>query len=81
MQRKSKKEATWCTPSKLLSQEVGLLLPPTPVYFLEDSRRFYELLSSVLLLLSLTVLQLESVETIIASKLSRNEYKNTEERS
>ncbi|UYV75941.1 hypothetical protein LAZ67_13001872 [Cordylochernes scorpioides] len=36
-------------------------LPPTPVYFLEDSRRFYELLSSVLLLLSLTVLQLESL--------------------
>ncbi|UYV82241.1 hypothetical protein LAZ67_21001435 [Cordylochernes scorpioides] len=33
-------------------------LPPTPVYFLEDSRRFYELLSPVLLLLSLTVLQL-----------------------
>ncbi|UYV82442.1 K02A2.6-like, partial [Cordylochernes scorpioides] len=34
-------------------------LPPTPVYFLEDSRRFYELLSPVLLLLSLTVLQLK----------------------
>ncbi|UYV75715.1 K02A2.6-like [Cordylochernes scorpioides] len=33
-------------------------LPPTPVYFLEDSRRFNELLSPVLLLLSLTVLQL-----------------------
>ncbi|UYV84612.1 hypothetical protein LAZ67_X002831 [Cordylochernes scorpioides] len=33
-------------------------LTPTPVYFLEDSRRFYELLSPVLLLLSLTVLQL-----------------------
>ncbi|UYV71163.1 hypothetical protein LAZ67_8001966 [Cordylochernes scorpioides] len=33
-------------------------LPLTPVYFLEDSRRFYELLSPVLLLLSLTVLQL-----------------------
>ncbi|UYV64930.1 K02A2.6-like [Cordylochernes scorpioides] len=33
-------------------------LPPTPVYFLEDSRRFYELLSPVLLLLSLIVLQL-----------------------
>ncbi|UYV78933.1 hypothetical protein LAZ67_17000306 [Cordylochernes scorpioides] len=33
-------------------------LPPTPVYFLEDSRRFYELLPPVLLLLSLTVLQL-----------------------
>ncbi|UYV83438.1 hypothetical protein LAZ67_23001008 [Cordylochernes scorpioides] len=33
-------------------------LPPTPVYFLEDSRRFYELLSPFLLLLSLTVLQL-----------------------
>ncbi|UYV64103.1 OVOL1 [Cordylochernes scorpioides] len=35
-------------------------LPPTPVYFLEDSRRFYELLSPVLLLLSLTVLQLHA---------------------
>ncbi|UYV72227.1 hypothetical protein LAZ67_9002251 [Cordylochernes scorpioides] len=34
-------------------------LPPTPVYFLEDSRRFYELLSPVLLLLS--VLQLVSL--------------------
>ncbi|UYV85003.1 hypothetical protein LAZ67_X004225 [Cordylochernes scorpioides] len=33
-------------------------LPPTPVYFLEYSRRFYELLSPVLLLLSITVLQL-----------------------
>ncbi|UYV81791.1 hypothetical protein LAZ67_20002382 [Cordylochernes scorpioides] len=33
-------------------------LPPTPVYFLEDSRRFYELLSPVLRLLSFTVLQL-----------------------
>ncbi|UYV78634.1 K02A2.6-like, partial [Cordylochernes scorpioides] len=32
-------------------------LPPTPVYFLEDSRRFYGLLSPVLLLVSLTVLQ------------------------
>ncbi|UYV70991.1 K02A2.6-like, partial [Cordylochernes scorpioides] len=31
-------------------------LPPTPVYFLEDSKRFYELLFPVLLLLSLTVL-------------------------
>ncbi|UYV75000.1 hypothetical protein LAZ67_12002060 [Cordylochernes scorpioides] len=35
-------------------------LPPTPVYFLEDSR-FYELLSPVLILLSLTVLQLVSL--------------------
>ncbi|UYV75671.1 hypothetical protein LAZ67_13000963 [Cordylochernes scorpioides] len=33
-------------------------LPPTPMYFLEDSRRLYELLSPVLLLLTLTVLQL-----------------------
>ncbi|UYV83410.1 hypothetical protein LAZ67_23000910 [Cordylochernes scorpioides] len=33
-------------------------LPPTPVYFLEDSRRFYELLSPVLLILSRTVVQL-----------------------
>ncbi|UYV70030.1 hypothetical protein LAZ67_7001535 [Cordylochernes scorpioides] len=29
------------------------------MYFLEDSRRFYELLSPVLILLSLTVLQLK----------------------
>ncbi|UYV85137.1 hypothetical protein LAZ67_X004704 [Cordylochernes scorpioides] len=36
-------------------------LPPAPVYFLEDSRRFYELQSPVLLLLSLTVLQLVSL--------------------
>ncbi|UYV60586.1 hypothetical protein LAZ67_1001596 [Cordylochernes scorpioides] len=49
--KRSKNEATWCTPSKLLSQEVNCCLPPTPVYFLEDSRRFYELLSPVLLLL------------------------------
>ncbi|UYV84451.1 hypothetical protein LAZ67_X002227 [Cordylochernes scorpioides] len=35
-------------------------LPPTLVYFLEDSRRFYELLSPVMLLLSLTVLQLDA---------------------
>ncbi|UYV72962.1 hypothetical protein LAZ67_10001281 [Cordylochernes scorpioides] len=35
--------------------------PPMPVCFLEDSGRFYELLSPVLLLLSLTVLQLVSV--------------------
>ncbi|UYV75036.1 hypothetical protein LAZ67_12002197 [Cordylochernes scorpioides] len=58
MQRESKNEATWCTPSKLLSQEVGLQLTADAVYFLEDSRRFYELLSPVLLLISLTVLQL-----------------------
>ncbi|UYV61972.1 hypothetical protein LAZ67_1007226 [Cordylochernes scorpioides] len=36
-------------------------LPPTPVYFLEDSIRFYELLSPFQLLLSLTVLQLASL--------------------
>ncbi|UYV84547.1 hypothetical protein LAZ67_X002588 [Cordylochernes scorpioides] len=40
-------------------------LPPTPVYFLEDSRRFYELLSPVLLLLSLTVLQLVVIPNIL----------------
>ncbi|UYV65666.1 RASGRP1 [Cordylochernes scorpioides] len=34
-------------------------LPPTPVYFLEDSRKFYELLSPVLLLFFFTVLQLK----------------------
>ncbi|UYV72377.1 hypothetical protein LAZ67_9002838 [Cordylochernes scorpioides] len=40
---------------KLLSD---CCLLPTPVYFLEDSRRLFELLSPVLLLLSLIVLQL-----------------------
>ncbi|UYV79000.1 hypothetical protein LAZ67_17000609 [Cordylochernes scorpioides] len=35
-------------------------LPPTPVCFLEDSGRFYELLSPILLLLSLIVLQLHT---------------------
>ncbi|UYV65367.1 hypothetical protein LAZ67_3004081 [Cordylochernes scorpioides] len=40
------------------SKRLDFCLPPTPVYFLEDSRRFYQLLSPVLLLLSLTVLQL-----------------------
>ncbi|UYV79411.1 K02A2.6-like [Cordylochernes scorpioides] len=39
-------------------------LPPTPVYFLEYSRRFYGLLSPVLLLLSLTVLQLNGFRSI-----------------
>ncbi|UYV74019.1 hypothetical protein LAZ67_11001859 [Cordylochernes scorpioides] len=34
-------------------------LPPTPVYFLENSRRFYQLQSPVLRLLSFTVLQLQ----------------------
>ncbi|UYV63496.1 hypothetical protein LAZ67_2004311 [Cordylochernes scorpioides] len=58
---RSKNEATWCTPSKLLSQEVGLLLTADAVYFLENSRSFYELLSPVLLLLSLIVLQLVSL--------------------
>ncbi|UYV77265.1 K02A2.6-like [Cordylochernes scorpioides] len=47
----------------LLSQEVGLLLTADAVYFLEDSRRFYELLSPVLLLLYLTVLQLQEWAT------------------
>ncbi|UYV71059.1 K02A2.6-like [Cordylochernes scorpioides] len=44
-------------------------LPPTLVYFLEDYRRFYELLSPVLLLLSLTVLQLVSllIEEIVTN--------------
>ncbi|UYV81786.1 K02A2.6-like [Cordylochernes scorpioides] len=45
-------------------------LPPTPVYFLEDSRRFYELLSPVLLLLSLTVLQLLKDKPYSRSRLS-----------
>ncbi|UYV75480.1 hypothetical protein LAZ67_13000376 [Cordylochernes scorpioides] len=43
---------------ELIEGKSDCCLPPTPVYFLEDSRRFYELLSPVLLLLSLTVLQL-----------------------
>ncbi|UYV64861.1 hypothetical protein LAZ67_3002193 [Cordylochernes scorpioides] len=50
-----KNEATWCTPSKLLSQEIGLLLTADAGVL---PGRFYELLSPVLLLLSLTVLQL-----------------------
>ncbi|UYV64161.1 CPNE9 [Cordylochernes scorpioides] len=41
-------------------------LPPTPVYFL-DSRRFYELLSPVLLLISLTVLQLSMIKIKITA--------------
>ncbi|UYV78554.1 K02A2.6-like [Cordylochernes scorpioides] len=42
--------------------------PPKPVYFLEDSRRFYEPLSPVLLLLSMTVLQLAAlVAPVLAS--------------
>ncbi|UYV71776.1 hypothetical protein LAZ67_9000345 [Cordylochernes scorpioides] len=50
-------------------------LPPTPVYFLEYSRRFYGLLSPVLLLLSLTVLQLiarrrEMEYNILTGKIS-----------
>ncbi|UYV70875.1 hypothetical protein LAZ67_8000941 [Cordylochernes scorpioides] len=43
-------------------------LPPKPVYFLEDSRRFYELLSPVLLLLSLTVLQLSETCESVSSR-------------
>ncbi|UYV82874.1 K02A2.6-like, partial [Cordylochernes scorpioides] len=46
-------------------------LPPTPVYFLEDSRRFYELLSPVLLLLSLTVLQ--KMEEILKAIQAQNQ--------
>ncbi|UYV63654.1 hypothetical protein LAZ67_2005195 [Cordylochernes scorpioides] len=46
-------------------------LPPTPVYFLEDSRRFYELLSPVLLLLSLTALQLKNGRNIESDPSSK----------
>ncbi|UYV82905.1 tnxb [Cordylochernes scorpioides] len=52
-------EATWWTPSKRCClKRSDCCLPPTPVYLLENSRRFCELLSPVLLLLSYTVLQL-----------------------
>ncbi|UYV82910.1 hypothetical protein LAZ67_22001356 [Cordylochernes scorpioides] len=55
--------ATWWTPSKRCClKRSDCCLPPTPVYFLENSRRFYELLFPVLLLLSYTVLQLGSEE-------------------
>ncbi|UYV69634.1 hypothetical protein LAZ67_7000063 [Cordylochernes scorpioides] len=54
-------EATWWTPIKRCClKRSDCYLPPTQVYFLENSRRFYQLLSPVLLLLSLTVLQLEA---------------------
>ncbi|UYV85130.1 hypothetical protein LAZ67_X004667 [Cordylochernes scorpioides] len=56
---KKKKEATWWTPSKRCCLK-RLGLPPTPVYFLEDSRRFYQLLSPVLPLLSFTVMRLHA---------------------
>ncbi|UYV77326.1 K02A2.6-like [Cordylochernes scorpioides] len=46
---------------KRMDERLGCCSPLTPVYFLEDSRRFYKLLSPVLLLLSLTVLQLFDV--------------------
>ncbi|UYV73076.1 K02A2.6-like, partial [Cordylochernes scorpioides] len=56
-------------------------LPPTPVYFLEDSRRFYELLSPVLLLLFLAVLQLalqaRNQETREALKAQNKETRET----
>ncbi|UYV66410.1 hypothetical protein LAZ67_4001569 [Cordylochernes scorpioides] len=64
MQERSKNEATWCTPSSRCLKRSDCCAPPTPVYFLEDSRRFYELLSPVLLLLSLTVLQLLPQKTL-----------------
>ncbi|UYV82367.1 hypothetical protein LAZ67_21001806 [Cordylochernes scorpioides] len=51
IEEKSNNEATWCASSCCLKRS-DCCLPPTPVYFLEDS------LSPVLLLLSLTVLQL-----------------------
>ncbi|UYV79729.1 hypothetical protein LAZ67_18000496 [Cordylochernes scorpioides] len=60
--KKKKNEATWWTPSKRCClKRSDCCLPPTPGYFVEDSRRSYELLSLVLLLLSLTVLQLVSL--------------------
>ncbi|UYV79023.1 hypothetical protein LAZ67_17000663 [Cordylochernes scorpioides] len=49
----------WWTQSKRCClKRSDCCLPPTPVYFLEDSGKFYELLSPVLRLLSFTVLQL-----------------------
>ncbi|UYV63048.1 hypothetical protein LAZ67_2002940 [Cordylochernes scorpioides] len=46
------------TPKNCCLKKSDCCLPPTPVCFLEDSGKFYELLFLVLLLLSLTVLQL-----------------------
>ncbi|UYV61894.1 hypothetical protein LAZ67_1006995 [Cordylochernes scorpioides] len=59
-QKKDKKnEATWWTPSKRCClKRSDCFLAPTPVYFLDDCRRFYQLLSPVLRLLSFTVLRL-----------------------
>ncbi|UYV65056.1 hypothetical protein LAZ67_3002998 [Cordylochernes scorpioides] len=51
--KKKKNEATWWTPSKRCClKRSGCCLSPTPVYFLKDSRKFYQLLSPVLLLIS-----------------------------
>ncbi|UYV84840.1 hypothetical protein LAZ67_X003669 [Cordylochernes scorpioides] len=62
MQGRSKNEATCgVLQASCCLKRSDCCLPPTPVYFLEDSRRFYELLSPVLLLISLTVLQLVSL--------------------
>ncbi|UYV61158.1 hypothetical protein LAZ67_1003622 [Cordylochernes scorpioides] len=43
------------------SKRSDCCLPPMPVFFVEDSRRFYQLMSPVLLLPSFTVLQLETL--------------------
>ncbi|UYV84697.1 hypothetical protein LAZ67_X003125 [Cordylochernes scorpioides] len=57
-----KKEATWWTSSKRCClKKSDCCLPPTPVYFLEYSRRFYQPLCPVLRPLSFTVKQLLSM--------------------
>ncbi|UYV69304.1 hypothetical protein LAZ67_6003193 [Cordylochernes scorpioides] len=56
-------------------------LPPMPVCFLEYSRRFYQLLSPVLLQLSFTVLQLDPSSQIsqhdLLSQKSRQDFITT----
>ncbi|UYV84510.1 hypothetical protein LAZ67_X002412 [Cordylochernes scorpioides] len=59
--KKSKNNATCVLQASCCPKRSDCCLPKTPVYFLEDSRRFYEFLSPVLLLLSLTMLQLMSL--------------------
>ncbi|UYV79024.1 hypothetical protein LAZ67_17000664 [Cordylochernes scorpioides] len=69
-----KNEAMWWTQSKRCClKRLDCCLPPRPVYFLEDSGKFYELLSPVLRPLSFTVLQLVSL-----CRLIENDNKNKE---
>ncbi|UYV82321.1 hypothetical protein LAZ67_21001699 [Cordylochernes scorpioides] len=78
---RGKKDKKWSRRTKLRGvlqascclKRSDCCLPPTPVYFLEDSRRFYELLSPVLLLLSLTVLQLR-----MPGHRKRRQFKQTD---